>query len=172
MTIDARRPPAAPDATGVPRSGEIDRSLIGTATDPFVVEVEKGAIRRFAEAIEDANPLYHDEAFAVSRGFRSLVAPPTFATTFRFAGQPLWMRGLEDGRILAGEQSFRLARPVLAGDVLTCRIHLLDVEAREGRSGKIEFIVQEMRAEDRAGAIVVVNGRTIVYRAPGRYARG
>ena len=154
------------------RPGEIDRSLIGTATDPFTAEVEKGAIRRFAEALDDGNPLYHDEAFARSRGFRGLVAPPTFATTFRLADRPPWMHGLEDGRILAGEQSFRLSRPVVAGDVLTCRIHLLRVDERDGRSGRLEFIVQEMRAEDAAGDTVVVNGRTVVYRAPGALTRG
>ena len=32
---------------------EIDRSLIGTETAPFTAEVERGAIRRFAEAIGD-----------------------------------------------------------------------------------------------------------------------
>ena len=33
---------------------EIDRALIGSSAAPFAVEVEKGAIRRFAEAMKQS----------------------------------------------------------------------------------------------------------------------
>ena len=39
----------------------LDRTLIGRESKPVVHEVEKGAIRRFAEALGDPNPLYQDE---------------------------------------------------------------------------------------------------------------
>ena len=35
---------------------EIDRCLVGTETTPFTVELERGAIHRFAEAIGKSNP--------------------------------------------------------------------------------------------------------------------
>ena len=55
---------------------EIDLSLVGTLSEPFEVEIEKSEIRKFAEAIGDTNPLYRDEAYARSKGYASLLAPP------------------------------------------------------------------------------------------------
>ena len=40
------------------------RKWVGKESVPVKNEVEKGAIRKFAEAIGDPNPLYHDEAYA------------------------------------------------------------------------------------------------------------
>lgn len=146
---------------------EVDRSFVGTATDPFIVEVEKGAIRAFANAIGDDNPLCRDEAYARSRGYAGLVAPLTFPASFRPPERQPWMRGLDESRVLAGEQYFRYVRRVVAGDILTCRLHLVSVDEKVGRSGKMEILVQELRATDQQGNLVVTNGRIAVYRAPG-----
>ena len=146
---------------------EVDRSFIGTSSEPFVVEVEKGAIRRFAESLGDDNPLYRDEAYARSQGYANIVAPPTFPASFRPPTRQPWLLALDEGRILAGEQYFRYARPVVAGDVFECRLHLVAVEDKEGRSGKMQLLVQELRAVDANGEVAVTNGRVIVYRAGG-----
>ncbi|HLT99151.1 MAG TPA: MaoC family dehydratase N-terminal domain-containing protein [Burkholderiaceae bacterium] len=146
---------------------EVDRSFVGTATPAFVVEVEKGAIRAFAEAIGDTNPLYRDEEYARSRGYKGLVAPLTFPASFRPPERQPWMRGLDESRVLAGEQYFKYVRRVVAGDVLTCQLHLVRVDEKAGRSGTMEILVQELRATDADGNLVVTNGRIAVYRAPG-----
>jgi len=146
---------------------EVDRSFIGTASEAFTAEVEKGAIRRFAEALGDDNPFYRDEAHARAMGFAGLVAPPTFPASFRPPTRQPWLLGLDEGRILAGEQYFKYARPVIAGDVFECRLHLVAIEEKEGRSGPMQLLVQELRAVDRSGATVVTNGRVVVYRAAG-----
>jgi hydroxyacyl-ACP dehydratase HTD2-like protein with hotdog domain len=146
---------------------EVDRSFIGTASEPFVVEIEKGAIRRFAEALGDESPLYRDEAYARSLGYANIVAPPTFPASFRPPTRQPWVLKLDEGRILAGEQYFRYARPVVAGDVFECRLHLVAIEDKEGRSGKMQLLVQELRAVDANGEVAVTNGRVIVYRAGG-----
>jgi acyl dehydratase len=145
----------------------VNRSFIGTATEPFVVEVEKGAIRNFAEALGDTNPLYHDEAFARANGYAGLVAPPTFPVSFRPPVRQTWLRDLDEGRILAGEQTFKYVRPVVAGDVLECRVHLVAVEEKQGKSGPMELLFQEMRALDSKGRLVVTNGRMTIYRSAG-----
>jgi acyl dehydratase len=50
---------------------------------PAPLVVDEHLIRHWCEALEDGNPLYLDEAFARSRGYRGLVAPPaTSMTTF------------------------------------------------------------------------------------------
>lgn len=145
---------------------EIDRSLIGSSSEPFLVEIEKGAIRRFAEAIGDDNPLFRDEAFARRAGHPGIIAPPTFPVTFRPPEEPVWTRYLDRRRILAGEHSFEYRRPICAGETLTCRLHFVDVLDREGRSGKMELLIQETRGSDATGALVFVHRRTTIYREP------
>ena len=54
------------------------RKQIGMQSEARLVEVERGAIRRFAEAIGDPNPLYNDEAAARKTRFGGMIAPPTF----------------------------------------------------------------------------------------------
>lgn len=146
---------------------EVDRSYVGTATEPFIVEVEKGAIRAFAQAIGDDDPLCRDEAHARSLGYAGLVAPLTFPASFRPPQRQPWMLGLDESRVLAGEQYFKYERRVVSGDILTCQLHLVRVDEKVGRSGTMQILVQELRATDQQGNLVVTNGRINVYRAPG-----
>jgi len=54
---------------------KVDRSLVGTKTAAFTVEVERGAIRRFAKAIEDGNRTFNDPAAANQQGYADLMSP-------------------------------------------------------------------------------------------------
>ena len=143
---------------------EIDRSLIGSATVPFGVEVETGAIRRFADAIGEKAKIYFDEAFARSLGFPGIVAPPTFPTTFRPPSEPAWRHGLDEGRILAGEQGFRYWRPVHAGDRLQCELRLTDVRDKRSSSGSMQLMIQDLIITSPPGDMVCVNRRVVIYR--------
>ena len=143
---------------------EIDRTLIGSAAEPFFVEVEKGAIARFAEAIGDASAIYFDAAFARSLGYAGIVAPPTFPTTFRPPSKAARLQGLDEGRILAGEQGFHYSRPILAGDRLRCQLHLAAVEDKRGSAGNMELLVQNLVVTSASGEAVCTNRRVIIYR--------
>jgi hypothetical protein len=143
---------------------EIDRALIGSAAGPFAVEVEKGAIRRFAEAIGESTKIYFDEAFARSLDYLGIVAPPTFPTTFRPPSKPAWIRGLDEGRFLAGEQGFRYWRPILAGDRLQCELRLTDVQDKRSSKGNMELIIQDLIVTAPSGDMVCVNRRVVIYR--------
>lgn len=143
---------------------EIDRTLIGSATEPFVVEVEKGAIRRFAEATGETTQIYFDQAFARSFGYGGIVAPPTFPTTFRPPSKAAWVQGLDEGRILAGEQGFRYVRPILAGDRLQCELRLTDVNDKMSSKGNMELITQDLLVTTLLGDLVCVNRRVVIYR--------
>ncbi|RDD62347.1 MaoC family dehydratase N-terminal domain-containing protein [Ferruginivarius sediminum] len=144
---------------------EIDRSLIGSVGEPFTVEVEKGAIAKFAAAIGDPNPVFHDLEEARAQGYPGIIAPPTFPVSFNPPEEPVWTRDLDRRRILAGEQSFHYERPIVAGDVLTCRTHFIDVQDKEGRSGRMELLLQEVRGRDGDGALVFTHRKTTIYRA-------
>jgi acyl dehydratase len=142
----------------------IDRTLIGSSAAPFAVEVENGAIRRFAEAIGETTQIYFDEAFARSLGYPGIVAPPTFPTTFRPPAKPAWVLGLDEGRILAGEQGFRYRRPIVAGDVLQCELRLTDVQDKRSSKGSMELMIQDLIVTDSSGETVCTNRRVVIYR--------
>ncbi|MDR3400079.1 MAG: MaoC family dehydratase N-terminal domain-containing protein [Pandoraea sp.] len=149
---------------------EIDRSLIGTSAAPFVVEVERGAIRKFADAIGDASPLYRDEAFARRHGFAGIVAPPTFPTCFRAPQDPPWIATLDRRRIVAGEIGFRYLQPIVAGMRFECRLRLVGVDDKTGARGAMSLLRQEMTGhllgdDGVAGQSVFVVRRTTVYRS-------
>jgi hypothetical protein len=40
------------------------------------VECNEYLIRHWLETVEDANPLYNDRAYAISRGFKDIIAQP------------------------------------------------------------------------------------------------
>jgi acyl dehydratase len=143
---------------------DIDRTLIGSSAAPFAVEVEKGAIRRFAEAIGETADIYFDEAFALSLGYPGIVAPPTFPTTFRPPSRPTWILGLDEGRFLAGEQGFRYWRPILAGDRLQCELRLTDVQDKRSSKGDMALIIQDLIVTAPSGDMVCVNRRIVIYR--------
>jgi acyl dehydratase len=132
----------------------LDRSLIGRESEPVLHEVEKGAIRRFAEALGDPNPIYVDEAAARAAGYPSLVAPPTFPVAL--ASNERFRHSLDLGTrsILHGEQQFEYVRPVLAGDRITVKSKVADVQERAGASGPMDVIVIEDEGRDEKGELV------------------
>jgi hypothetical protein len=151
---------------------EIDRSLIGQRSEPFWVEVEKGAIRKFADAIGDPNPLYRDEAYARGLGYASVAAPPTYPACFRPPKDPPWIEALDRRRIVAGQVSFEYERPIVAGMRLLCRLRFVGVDEKLGGRGRMELLHQVLEGHDESGSLVFLAGRTTVYRSREQVARG
>jgi acyl dehydratase len=139
----------------------VDRTVIGSKSDDFEFEVEKGAIRAFAAALGSENPLYFDENYAKEQGYASLVAPPTFPSTFRLPKPGI---NVVLSRTLHGEQEFIYERPIVAGDVLRCSNQLIDIFERPGKSGTMTFFILETRGEDVNGNLVYRSKTTIIYR--------
>ena len=142
----------------------LDRSLIGRIGEPVLHEIEKNAVRRFAEALGDPNPLATDEAVARAAGYPSLVAPPTFALAL--ASNERFRHSLDLGTrsILHSEQQFEYARPIVGGDRITVRSKVADVQERAGASGPMDVIVIEDEARDDAGALVLRTRATLILR--------
>ena len=138
-----------------------DRSWIGSKTEVVEFEVEKGAIRAFANALGTGNRLYLDETYAKELGYVSVVAPPTFPATFRLPKPGI---NVEMSRTLHGEQEFIYERPIVAGDVLRCQNQLVDIFEREGKQETITFFIFETRGEDREGNLVFTTRMTVIYR--------
>jgi acyl dehydratase len=87
-------------------------------TTPYAVGREK--IREFAEAVGADDPVHTDPVQARARGYRDVIAPPTFAVLIaqqcdrQFIVDP--EAGIDFGRLVHGEQRFVHHRPITAGD--------------------------------------------------------
>lgn len=142
---------------------EYDKSVVGVDSEPATDEVDKSAIRKFAAAIDDDNPIYDDEEYCKSKGFDSLVAPPTFLTTFRASEVPDIK--LQFGKVgLHGGQSYEFFKPIKAGDKITYSNRVAEVFERDGRSGKMVFMVTETTYTNQNGETVAVARSTGIRR--------
>lgn len=112
----------------------MDSSFVGRSFplgEPYVVGAEK--IREFASAIGDHNPISHSTAAARAAGHDALVAPPTFAVVAVARAQDAVLfnpeLGLDFSRVVHGDQRFVHHRPILAGDALSCTVHVDSIRA-------------------------------------------
>ena len=121
------------------------KGLLGVEMNPKVVEIEKSMIKRFAEAIEDTNPLWQDKDYAQNSKYGNIVAPPTFVHYLRSAE---FVRLLLDTkcpatRILNGGNEIEFFHPIKVGDIISITDKVVDIYEREGKAGKMLFIVWE-----------------------------
>ncbi|HEX7488366.1 MAG TPA: MaoC family dehydratase N-terminal domain-containing protein [Anaeromyxobacteraceae bacterium] len=142
----------------------LDKSLIGRESEPVLHEVEKGAIRRFVDALGDPNPIYVDEEAARAAGYRALVAPPTFPAVLAMNERFRHSLDLGTRSLLHGEQQIEYGRPILAGDRLTVVSRVADVQERVGSSGPMDILVLEDEGRDPQGALVFRTRSTLVLR--------
>ena len=125
--------------------------LIGAESEVVLFEVERGAIRKFAEAVQDQTP----------ECLRGDVAPPTFPTTFRITIPGLTY---DLARVLHGAQEYRYERPLRAGDRVRCRVRVADVYRRQGRLGEMTFLILVIDGRDESGTSVFTGTTTAILR--------
>jgi acyl dehydratase len=126
-----------------------DKSLIGNASEPQVFEVERGAIRRFADAIGDPEPAHR----------AGDVAPPTFPTSFRV---PVPGLNVDPSHFLHGGEEYQYERPLRPGDSITCVRRVMDVFERKGRMGPMAFVISELEGRDAHGEAVFRGRSTLI----------
>src|ERR671931_1270325 len=138
---------------------DFDRSVLGVESAPMRYDVEKGAIRKFVEAIGDPDPIYRDEKAAQAAGLKTIVAPPTFLCTFR--AQELPDLKIQFGRVrLNGGNEYEYYQPIYAGDTITLTAKYADVRERSGRTGKMVFVITELTFKNQHGEVVAKGRNT------------
>ena len=157
-------------------SGEV-ANLVGKTGEIRVVEVEKGAIRRYADAIEDQNPLYWDDAYAKNSRYGAMVAPPGFfgwPTKFSGEAMPVFPPLLGEvggilaqagfGRVLDGGMEYDFLLSIRAGDTLEATPKVINVNVRETKTGKMVFMVIETTYINENGDVVARVRQTTIHR--------
>ena len=139
------------------------RSRIGVESDETVYEIEKEPIRRWADAIGDSNPLYHDEEYAKKKGYRSIIGPPAFVNQYSFPvklGQKQVRIRSPFSRNLNGGNEYEFYIAVQAGDTITSTTKLAELVEREGRLGKMLIQIYETTYKNQNGEVVAKSRST------------
>lgn len=134
----------------------------------------RAAIRYFARAVGDDNPLYTDDDYARQWGYPGVIAPPTLiCETNQYADLPRdgdgfaghrWDIEVPGTRLVRGGNRYEFHRPVRPGDVVTARWVLAGMTERLARDGRPMLVVTS-RAEysDQTGELLATNEEQLVY---------
>jgi acyl dehydratase len=152
------------------------KKLIGVTGDIKVYEVEKGSIARFADAVDDMNPLYHDAEYARNSRFGSIITPPGFfgwpqqqtrnsplnidipaelMTAFEQAGYPLSFA-------LDGAVKYEFFEPVHAGAILNARSTVRSLRERTSNGRSIIVCILETTYHNQKGILAATQQSTFV----------
>jgi acyl dehydratase len=134
--------------------------FVGGRSEPVKNLVERGAVRKFAEAIADPNPLYVDEAAAKRSRHGRLLVPPTFPRTFDY-GHIMGLK-LPTAGMIHGEFHICYERPLFVGEEVLCRMQLQNSYDKQGRKGLLGFLVFERTGESPDGARIFTMNDVVV----------
>ncbi len=165
------------------------KSYIGREGKEMVSDpVNASEVRRFIQAIMDPDPIHWDEAYAKKTRYGGVVAPPLFVThIFRtpagapdpleerfkkdpdFDGQTPVRVGLQAPplplkRNLNAGNDIEFFRYPRVGERIVAKSKILDIYEREGRSGKMVFMVNETVFKNDKGELLLISRQTGIRR--------
>ncbi|CDQ19030.1 N-terminal half of MaoC dehydratase [Halobacillus karajensis] len=131
------------------------KQAIGKRSDKVKNKVERGAVKKFAEAIGDSHPVFVDDV-----KFSRNIAPPTFPRIFDYGkieGLDLPKKGL-----IHGEQTYHYERPLLVGEDVLCYAEVEDYYERSGKSGDMGFLKVKRYGEDLGGKMIFSEEQVVI----------
>ena len=155
---------------------ELTKFISVTGT-PIIMQIEGGAIRRYAEAIDDPNPFYYDEEYARNSRYGAIICPPGFfgwpVGKGPFLSGPVTLTGtmldfmaalnkVGFGTLIDGGVEFEFILPIRAGDRLVFVPKILDLRERETKLGKTLFGIIESTYTNQNGDIVAKTSNTLI----------
>ena len=152
------------------------KSFIGKVAPPIVREVEAGAIRRYADAVGNSNPLYSDKDYCMKAVYGGIIAPPGFfgwplKPVSASTGLPDIVAELQKAldsagfpRILDGGISYDFYLPVRAGDIIVASPKVEGITEKEGKSGSMMICNFETTYINQNGDLVAKSFQTFIAR--------
>lgn len=153
--------------------------MVGQVVGVYTDVVERGAIRRYCQAMDDMDPLYLDDAYASNTRYGGVIAPPLFVGGLA-PHPPGTPEPGDDGfggriqaeqvelplkRVVVGGQEWEFFAPVRPGDEITITSRLAELREAEGRrSGRMVFNVKESVFVNQRGETVAILRHTRVLR--------
>ena len=165
------------------------RGYIGMETDLQLCcdPVERGAVRRFAQAIMDIDPIYMDEDYAKATRYGGPVAPPLFATAMLrlpFGDPDLVTERADDPdfdgavgssalglpplplslALLNGGTEVEIIRYPRHGEWVSVKSRYKDIYERETSKGPMLFVIYESDFVDAEGKLIIRFSKTQIRR--------
>jgi hypothetical protein len=127
-------------------------SLLNVEFGPEVYEIEKGMLKKFAEAIDDPNPRWLKEA------------PPTFPAALvpKALLNKLFNADIPLKRLLNGTSELEYLQPIKAGDVISVTARLTRLRQVAGAEGPTLFMFTEMTYTNQRGEVVIKGKNTYI----------
>jgi acyl dehydratase len=142
-------------------------AMIGQVTaGPVSALVTAREAQRYAQAVDDLNPVYFDEDAARAAGHRTLIAPPTFLEHVVVQGRGVGemrvdglfrdptSKGLALKRVMFGGQEWEFLAPAHVGDTVTAVQHLTDITEKDGAKGPFVLVTWEWTFTDQRGSVI------------------
>jgi len=153
---------------------ELRRRIGEEATYVAPEPLGRAALRYFAEAIGDPNPVYVDDAAARAAGFSGVVAPPTLPVeTNAYSGRApdamgyighRWGIEVPGTREIRGGHRYAFGRPARPDDVLHVTWRLDDVVEKTNRAGTtLLFVTASQTVRAGNGDHLATNVETTIY---------
>ncbi len=133
---------------------------IGKTSEKVKNMVERGAVKKFAEAVGDEHPIYMDEETGKASQYGRNIAPPTFPRVFDYGR--IDDLNLPNKGLIHGEQIYHYERPLLVGEEIFCYSKVEDYYERSGKSGRMGFLVLSSNGEDLAGNPIFTSKQVVI----------
>ncbi len=152
----------------------IGERAVYTAPEPL----GRAAIRYYAVAVGDDNPLYTDRSYARDHGYEDVIAPPTLlAETNQYVlGCPdgdgylghSWHLDVPHTRAVRGGNAYEFGKPAGPDTIVTATWTITDMTERTTSRGVPMLIVtSEARYTDQHGELLLTNVETLIHTALG-----
>lgn len=163
---------------------ERQKALIGKESDPQPVPeaINRAMARHWCEMVEDANPIYFDEAYADDTWLEGTFAPPTMLYTWRMA--PVWpeveresatsglqLEGCTATLAVNAVQEYEL--PLRYGDTLTFTSAISAIsDEKTTRLGTGHFVTTTETFRNQRGEVVGTHSFTLFMYRPAQPGDG
>lgn len=130
-----------------------------------VVDVEKGRVKFFADAIDDDNPIYTDPEFAATTRFNEIIVPPLFLIDNGIAPHVDYVTKFNPlTALINGGTEVEYFLPIKVGDTITAEPMVVGLEEKEGRSGRMIFVTVQATYHNQNGELVCLVKDTFIFR--------
>ncbi|MEH7237511.1 MaoC family dehydratase N-terminal domain-containing protein [Bacillus sp. JJ1562] len=128
------------------------KDFIGEQSAKVKNVVERGAVKKFADAIGDPHPIFIDEEFGKASRYKTNIAPPTFPRVLEFGSIEGFV--LPEKGLIHGEQVYKYERPLLVGEEIHCYSKVENYVEKKGSTGSMGFLTISENGEDLSGELI------------------
>lgn len=136
------------------------KESIGKQSNKVKNRVDRGMVKRFAEAIGDPHSNFIDEDTGKQSRYGNNIAPPTFPQVFDYG--EIFGLDLPGKGLIHGEQTYHYKRPLLVGEEIHCFTVVKDYYEKEGKHGAMGFLVINKQGEDTTGKNIFTAEQVVI----------